>query len=109
MYNEQITEQARKYASPGEKNYLATWNQTRDKMYAQLARKHPDDFHNLKDVADEWNEVGTPDDVAHENRKRNGTAIINKSLEYFERRLGITGVFIAGWLNADTGRPEVGM
>lgn len=63
----------------------------------------------MKETAQQWNDLGTPIDIAHENRKRSATAVINKTLEYFDSRFGMTGFVVLGWANPEKRRSEVGM
>lgn len=82
LYAVQITEETKRSINPGDKNYLATWNKTRDMLYERLKSTMPEEYAKLDEVAQQWEDLGTPLEIAQENRRKGAGPFINKIIEY---------------------------
>lgn len=109
LYAVQITEETKRSVQPGNKHYLATWNKTRDMMYERLKSTMPEEYAKLDEVAQQWEDLGTPLEIAQENRRKGAGPFINKIIEYMDKRFAMTVVMMTGCLNVETSQPEVAM
>lgn len=78
-------------------------------MYEKLKTTMPAEFADLDRIAKEWEDLGTPLDLAQENRRRGAAPFINKIIEYLDKRFAMTVVIMTGCYNVDTDKAEVAM
>lgn len=78
-------------------------------MYEKLKDSMPEEYADLDRIAREWEELGTPLDIAQENRRRGAGPFINKIIEYMDKRFAMTVVMMMGCYDVDNDRPEVAM